>query len=155
MLNRSKREEAESEPLNSCWKTKGTSWRGLVATFWKLVGEYLLVERGITGTRNWFKNYWSEQKMKPRIETSSFCCEYLPVSSARFLSKPWLQGLYLGQDYPLHRAKILHKRICDLDFFSLERNLAKYQKRTNTLSCKMVESFCYQNLQTDIYILHC
>ena len=107
--NRSKREEAESEPLNLYVEDeKGNLMAGLVAeTFgnWLEI-EYLFVREELRDKDGSKLLQRAENEAKNRNCRFAFC-EYLPVSSARFLSKSWLQGsLYLAR-LSLHRAKIL------------------------------------------------
>ena len=95
--NRSKREEAESEPLNIYVEDeKGNLLAGLVAeTFgnWLEI-EYLFVKEELRG-----------QGIGSKL---SFCfCQYLPVPGTRLLSEAWLQGSLCFARLSLHRTKIL------------------------------------------------
>ena len=118
--NRSKREEVESEPLNLYLEDeKGNLLAGLVAeTFgnWLEI-EYLFVKEELRGQ--------GTVVLLLSIPTSFKLLIFIKGMATR-KSLPCKTIPTQGKDF-------ITKRICDLDFFLLERNLAKYQKRTNTL----------------------
>ena len=108
--NRSKREEAESEPLNLYVEDeKGNLLAGLVAeTFgnWLEI-EYLFVKEELRGQGIGSK-LLQQAETEAKESKLSFCfCQYLSVSSTRFLSNSWLQGSFYFERLSLYWTKAL------------------------------------------------
>ena len=127
--NRSKREEAESEPLNLYLEDeKGNLMAGLVAeTFgnWLEI-EYLFVREELRG-----QGIGSKLLQRAENEAKKRNCRFSFVNTYQFQAPDFY--IRHCKTIPTQGKDFITKRICDLDFFLLERNLAKYQKRTNTL----------------------
>ena len=136
VYNRSKREEAESEPLNLYVEDeKGNLLAGLIAeTFgnWLEI-EYLFVKEELRG-----QGIGSKLLQQAENEAKNRNCRFAFVNTYQFQAPDF----YLSHGYkevlpcktiPTQDKDTITKRICDLDFYPLKRSLAKYQIRTNTL----------------------
>ncbi len=102
---------------------------GLVTETLEVTNRIFIWRRGIEGTKISFK-----EKLLQRAESEirincRLLLSILTSFKRQILSKPWLQKSLPCKTIPTQGKDFITKRICDLDFVLLERNLAKYQKK--------------------------